>query len=374
MNNTIKLPLKGMVIAQKYGLQNDGNAVKQLYNDAYGSALNIINISNNMLSFSVIPERGMDIGEILLKAEKISWERNKKYLLHPDNLDLSDDNGTGWVRGFYPAVASIGPELFGTPGEGYTLHGTGSYSNADPDSVNIISDGEKICIEGTIPVRANDGKPIFEKKKALKSLYGSANLLIKETTKNMSEKIQVIDDGLHIQLAGAYTSDGGRYVLPVQVSRMLLRDSAPNEEDPLYINPLKDGRQPLRCYQYIPEPVKGIEKIPEIGAFLPELENPMGITVEMIVNLARDTAAYVARPLNCFPRSLVAKEINENAMFALEPCRTRPNRMSQKITDGEAVFLQPGEETTTFCLIGITKDIKVIDILENAIESSLMRT
>ncbi|GMK41101.1 hypothetical protein PCCS19_41570 [Paenibacillus sp. CCS19] len=87
-----------------------------------------IELSNGRLSFHVLPERGMDVGEISLESERMSWERSEDYLLHPSNVDLQAAGGTGWLNGFYGAVASIGPELFGTPGEGFTLHRSGSYS------------------------------------------------------------------------------------------------------------------------------------------------------------------------------------------------------------------------------------------------------
>jgi hypothetical protein len=342
-------------------LQKGGFVQKKVFKDAFGSTIHILAVCNGLLTFTVLLERGMDIGEIHLGSEKVSWERSEKYLLHPDNVDLAQNGGIGWLNGFYPAVASIGPELFGTPGEGYTLHGTGSYSPADPGSVHITCGEEEIEVEGVVPIRNDAREVLFEKKISYRTRYGYACILRKETTENLSGLVRVVDDGLHIQLNGPFLDRGGRYVLPVRPHRMLLRDSAPPEEDPTLVYPLSAGIQPIRCYQYVPEPVSGLEQFDELRPLLPLLGGKLGITAEMLCDNEENTAAYLVRSLDCFPCSLIAREIGEdNALFSFEPCRTRPNRMSQKITDGEAFFLPPGASTTTQCILGVSKDREAI--------------
>lgn len=351
-------------------LPQSGFVEKSSFTDAMGSEINILTVCNGLLAYTVLLERGLDIGEIYLGNEKVSWDRSKKYLLHPENVNLVENGGTGWVKGFYPAVASIGPELFGTPGEGYTLHGSGSYSPADTGSVVLSFTDEEIVVEGVVHVEGPDLKTVFEKKISIKTYFRSPVILREETTRNMSDLTKVLDDGLHIQLTGHCMDQGGRYVLPVKEHTMLIRDSAPQETDPFAIYPLSIGKQPIRCYQYVPEPVSGLEGINELKPVLALLESKIGITAEMIYNIEKDTASFVVRPLDCFPRSLIAKEIDENALFSFEPCRTRPNRMSQKITDGEAFFLPPKAISKTQCIMGVTKDTKTIAALEKLIRAA----
>jgi hypothetical protein len=185
--------------------------------------------------------------------------------------------------------------------------------------------------------------------------------------------VMTVDDGYHVQLSGPFLQGGGRYVLPVAVDAMLLRDSAPPEADPLVIPPLSAGPAPIRCYQYVPEAVHGLEDMPDIGDYMPDLNSDKGITAEMVVSGDNGAAGFVIRPLSCFPRSLIAKEIADGGyMFALEPCRTRPNRMSQKHADGEAFILGPGETETTQCLIGVSQDRALIRALEQRIRESAL--
>jgi len=357
--------------AETVSLPRCGHVRKDTFRDMYGSPLTILTVGNGLLKFTAIIERGMDIGEVYLENEKVSWNRDLKYLLHPDNVDLAKNNGTGWLDGFYPSVAAIGPELFGTPGEGFTLHGSGSYSPANPDSVTISAGDDSVFVSAVVLIKDSFKNPIFEKRVKITTYYNSASIIREEITKNISPEERVLDDGLHIQMCGSFLENGGTYVLPVHRWEMLLRDSAPRETDPLYIYPLSEGPVPIRCYQYVPRPVRGFELIPELKRIASNLESLTGITAEMLINSERDTAAYVIRPLDCFPRSLIAKEITENQMFSFEPCRTRPNRMSQKITDGEAFFLKPGGFSKTQCVIGVTKEIYTINTLEKIIRSAV---
>ncbi|WP_164472761.1 DUF4432 family protein [Cohnella candidum] len=345
-----------------------GRASLKVRRDAGGATLHEIELHNGALTFTVLPERGLDIGEIVLDGEKMSWERGDSCLLHPDRVDLTAGGGTGWLQGFYAAVASIGPELFGTPGEGYTLHGTGSYSPADLRSIAVWADEEGLTFEGSVSVVGYGERPQFGKRVRLFTRWGSECLLREETTTNLSDRALTLDDGYHVQLCGPFLHEGGRYVLPVSSEAMLLRDNAPPEEDPLRIPPISEGLSPIRCYQYVPEAVRGLEERAELRDYVEAMPQRAGFAAEMVVNASGDAAGYVIRPLSAFPRSLIAKEISEYGfMFALEPCRTRPNRMSQKHTDGEAFILPPGGSDTTQCLIGVTQDRSLIGDLEKKI-------
>lgn len=373
MGTRVKLGLRDLEREAHILLPKGSYVEKLAFTDSCGSEIGVVTIFNGRLRFTVLLERGMDIGDIFYQEEKVSWERDTKFLLHPDNVDLFNNEAKGWLNGFYGAVASIGPEVFAAPAEGYTIHGTGSYSQTRGDSVSVEYDDCAMAIEGVVPVKGYGGAGVFEKRIRLYTQYDSEAILREETTQNLTDAVRVLDDGLHIQLSGSFMQDGGEYVLPVQEHEMLLRDSAEKEMDAMAVKPLKDGKEPIRCYQYVPERVRGLESIAGIAEYLPAMDDLRGITAEMLVSNREDTAAYVIRPLKDFPRSLVAKENGESFMFCFEPCRTRPNRMSQKITDGEVFYLQPHLCVTTRCLIGVTKNREAIKKLGQLIVKAAQR-
>jgi hypothetical protein len=354
---------------QLINLPNSGYIRKRLIKDNNGAFISIIEISNGSLLFTVLPDRGMDIGELHLGSQKMSWERSEDYLLHPSNVELDESSGTGWMKGFYGAVAAIGPELFGTPGEGFTLHGSGSYSIAAPESIQVAWDDQSVKIAGQVPVINRHGEWLFDKRIQMSTEWGSSLILREETVRNSSGHTQVLDDGYHIQLSGSFMHQGGRYVLPASQHELLIRDSAPLEEDPFHIPSNKEA-YPMRCYQYVPRPVDGLYHFAKLSPHLGKMNVSRGLTGEMIVNTDKTYAGYVIRPLFDFPRSLIAKQIDSSFMFAIEPCRTRPNRMSQKITDGEALYLQEGETASSCCIIGLSDSRDEILNLESMILSA----
>lgn len=67
-----------------------------------------------------------------------------------------------------------------------------------------------------------------------------------------------------------------------------------------------------------------METVKEFQDYLSLLSDNGKMTAEMIVNEERDTAAYVARRLDKFPRALIAKKAIDERMYALEPYKTRP--------------------------------------------------
>ncbi len=332
--------------------------------DAKRRELHVLSVSNGVLTITVIHERGMDIGEIFYKGEKISWDRDEKYLLHPDSVDLRKD---GWDAGFYGAVASLGPEVFGTPDEIRTVHGTGSYSPADLKSVKVNEDNGKIVVTGSVPIRGYEEKPLYLKEVEIVMEANAASFTRTEKITNLTSETLPIDDGYHIQLCGGFMSKGGKYVLPVRKECMLLRDSAPKEEDPCKIYDYNEELRPIRCYQYEP---KEVDLPPEYRKELFGREisrNEPSLTAEMLVNSEETKAVVVVRPLDVFPRSLIAKRNMGEPMYALEPCKTRPNSIRQKAIDGELMYLAPGESITTDILIKILDDKEEIRKMIEAI-------
>ncbi len=342
---------------------------RKLFTDSYDKQINIVVICNGLLRFTVLLERGMDIGEIFWGKEKITWVKEEESLLHPDSVDLYEEGG--WDKGFYSAVAALGPEVFGTPDEIRTVHGTASYSKTTLQSVRILWDKEQICIEGRVPIKGYQSEPIYEKDIRILTKRNTTLLVRKDCIRNLTGECQPLDDGYHIQLAGEYVSEGGSYVLPVSVDKMLLRDSAPMEKNPLEIYEFNTGLDPIRCYQYVPEAVCGLEVLDELKDYWDLMKTNGKLTAEMIVNQKMEAATFVIRPLNGFPRSLIAKRAIKEPMYALEPCKTRPNSLRQKAIDGELTYLPPHGQADSWILLGCLKDTSTILLMKRLIEAAV---
>ena len=328
--------------------------------DKYGRKLHIVTIDNGRMSFTVLPERGIDIGDIYINGEKVSWETPEGELLHPDSVDLKEQGA--WDKGFVASGTTIGPEGFGTPDEIRTVHGTGAYSTVDLCSFCVKESKEEIEVIGTVTIRGYEKNPVYQKEIRIVTKRNSTFLTRYERTINLTDDRQHIDDGFHIQPAGAFVSKGGRYVLPVKTEHMLLRDSAPVEEDPKKIYDYSVSLDPIRCYQYVPEEVRGLEMLP-----LPSTHH---VTAEMLVDEGWTMAAVLVRPLDVFPRSLIAKRAMGKPMYAIEPCKTRPNSIRQKAIDGELMYLKPNESIDSWITLGYLMEQKEIMDVASRIEEA----
>jgi hypothetical protein len=329
--------------------------------DKYGRKLHVVTIDNGCMSFTVLPERGMDIGDIYINGEKVSWETPEGELLHPDSVDLQEQGA--WDQGFVASVATIGPEVFGTPDEIRTVHGTGAYSMVDLCSFCVKESEEEIEVVGNVTILGYEKNPVYQKEIRIVTKRNSTFLTRYERTINLTEDRQHIDDGFHIQPAGAFVSEGGRYVLPVKTEHMLLRDSAPVEEDPTKIYDYSTSLDPIRCYQYVPEEVRGLEMLP-----LPSTQH---VTAEMLVDDRWTMAAVLVRPLDVFPRTLIAKRaIGNKPMYAIEPCKTRPNSIKQKAIDGELMYLKPHEYMDSWITLGYLMEQEEIKDVASRIDEA----
>ena len=384
--NLLDLPLGEKIQLSCVGADKDNRfscvatAERMIKRDRYGREMQVVRIDNGLLSFLTVVERALDLDDLRLSGEKMSWDKTENAFLHPDSVDLKVSQG--WEKGFFAAITTLGPEIFGTPDEIRSMHGTGAYSQADPKTVQISFDGTWLSLEGTVPIKGFEERTVYEKKVRICTKLNTASLIRFETTRNLTEERQPIDDGFHMQLAGRYMEEGGQYVLPVARERMLLRDSVPEEIDPLTIYPYAEKCDPIRCYQYIPERVYGLETIPEIALYsvLPEIASDMissglisekaRLTAEMVRNAKGNGAAYIVRSLDAFPRTLLAKRAVEEPMYAIEPCKTRPNSLRQKAIDGELQYIAPGGKSKSWIVVGFSKEEETIARIQRQIENS----
>lgn len=332
--------------------------------DAQRNVLHTLWVCNGVLRISLVLERGFDVGEVFCQGEKISWERNRKHYLSDASVDLKQDGG--WEKGFFAAMATLGPQLFGTPDERRTVHGTGAYSPFDVGSLEVKYEKEEICVSAEGMIKGFEQEKEYKKEVTIRMKINSKVFLREEKTTNLTDETLPIDDGYHIQLAGAFMAAGGRYVLPVERKEMLLRDSAEKEIDPKEIYDFETVLDPIRCYQYVPGRVHGIEEINEFGAYSQIVEKKNNLTCEMLVDKKEEQAVAIVRPLDVFPRSLLAKRniIGDDPMYALEVCKTRPNSIKQKAIDGELMYLKGHESIYSMVAVGMLEGNSVRKLIE----------
>jgi hypothetical protein len=115
----------------------------------------VITVDNGKMSFTVIPTRGMSVGNVQSGDVKLAWDSPVNQIVHPKHVDLQDHGGLGWLTGFNEFMTRCGVSFAGHPGEDdgrmLTLHGR--VGNIPASEVEVIIDKEaphRIRIRGLV--------------------------------------------------------------------------------------------------------------------------------------------------------------------------------------------------------------------------------
>lgn len=120
--------------------------------------VDLIEVDNGKLRFTVIPTRGMSIGRVDCDAIRLGWDSPVQHTVHPRNVDLQDHGGLGWLGGFNEFLVRCGISFAGHPGEDdgrlLTLHGRiGNIPAAEVEVTIDAAPPHRIRIRGLVQER-----------------------------------------------------------------------------------------------------------------------------------------------------------------------------------------------------------------------------
>ncbi|MBL9127735.1 MAG: aldose 1-epimerase family protein [Verrucomicrobiales bacterium] len=85
----------------------------------------VIVVDNGLLTFTVIPTRGMGILEATAGDVRLGWDSPVKEVVHPNGINLESRGGLGWLEGFNEWMVRCGVEWAGHPGKDSFVNNTG---------------------------------------------------------------------------------------------------------------------------------------------------------------------------------------------------------------------------------------------------------
>ncbi|MEK6249989.1 MAG: aldose 1-epimerase family protein [Planctomycetales bacterium] len=170
--------------------------------------VDIIEVDNGKLSFTVIPTRGMSVLGVTQGDIRLGWESPVQEVVHPKFIRLEDRGGLGWLEGFNEWMVRCGLEYAGHPGndpiatdggtpkpQQLTLHG--KIGNIPASEVEVIVDEEpphRIRVRGQVVERGFYG-PQLELWTEISTVPGSSELRIDDIVINRGadeQEFQVI--------------------------------------------------------------------------------------------------------------------------------------------------------------------------------------
>jgi len=91
----------------------------------------VIEVDNGKLKFTVIPTRGMSIQQVTMGDLRLGWDSPVKGLVHPKFINLHTRQGLGWLEGFNEWMVRCGLEFFGGPGTDEFIDNIGNKSKME---------------------------------------------------------------------------------------------------------------------------------------------------------------------------------------------------------------------------------------------------
>ena len=113
--------------------------------------VDIIEVDNGRLKFTVVPTRGMSIGSLEAAdaggggRQSFGWASPVREYPHPAHVDLQDFGGLGWLTGFNEWCVRCGVAFAGHPAEeagGHLLTLHGRIGNIPASEVEVVVDAE----------------------------------------------------------------------------------------------------------------------------------------------------------------------------------------------------------------------------------------
>jgi hypothetical protein len=118
------------------GTPDGWSVTKQVLRGALSDGVDLIEVQNGELRFSVIPTRGMGIWEAWYGDFRLGWKSPVQGPVHPKFVHLGDPDGLGWLDGFDELLVRCGLEYNGGPEfnpNGTLLYGLhGKIANTPP--------------------------------------------------------------------------------------------------------------------------------------------------------------------------------------------------------------------------------------------------
>lgn len=184
------------------------------------AGVDVVEVDNGNLRFSIIPTRGMNVYELLCGDVRLGWDSPVTEIVNPALINPADRGGLGWLDGFNEWMTRCGYEFAGHPGEDgeklLTLHGKAS--NLPASKVEVIVKDNRIHVRGT--VRETMFKfAHLEMVTDISTGIGSSSVRFDDTLTNRGANDQEFEIIYHSNYGDPLLEEGSRFVAPIKSVR-----------------------------------------------------------------------------------------------------------------------------------------------------------
>lgn len=339
-----RMPDKFTDAAKWFPGNTDWSVSKRTLRGGLSEGVDVIDVDNGKLKFSLLPTRGMGLWQGSYSGLFLGWKSPVEMPVHPGFVDLSSRGGLGWLTGYNEWMSRCGLESNGAPGMDVipnnqgeptstplTLHGRISNTPAHFVEVSVTPGATgKLSVTGIIDETMMFG-PHFRLKSTTETVPGSNSLTLIDEVTNMRGTPGELELLYHTNFGGPFLDEGAKLIAPIQ--EVAPRDARAVED----IATWDTYRGPTTGYV-------------EQCYFLDLAARKSGETLVLLKNGHGDKGVSLRFNKQQLPYFTQWKNTTAEAdgyVTGLEPATNYPNLKTYERQQGRVVVLKPGETYST---------------------------
>ena len=318
--------------------------------------VDLIEVDNGALSFSVIPTRGMNLWKGRCGPVRLGWDSPiKDGPVNPAFVDARAWGGLGWLDGFDELLARCGLDSFGPPyeegGRTYPLHGR--ISNLPAHAVTVHVDDHAphaITVEGRV-IESRLFHTQIEMTTRITTVPGSKSITVRDVFTNLRDSPSDLQILYHWNFGQPLMQEGARFVAPWKT--VVPRDKAATEG--------------LGHFDTYGPPAPGSA---EMVYFFEMIGGPTGQTLALLKNRAGESGVALRFSTSELPAFTLWKNQrgpSEGYVTGLEPASGYPNAKPFEASRKRVRSLAPGEAVSVEMTLEVADSAQAVQAIEHEI-------
>jgi hypothetical protein len=329
---------------------HDWSVRKRTLRGGLRDGVDLIEVHNGALSFTVLPTRGMGLWRGDYRGLPLGWRAPVAGPVHPQFVNLPDRGGLGWLAGFDELLCRCGLSSNGPPGEDVwsdargatrraqlTLHGRIANLPAQVVEVQVGLDPPyELSVRGEVEEAA-----LFFPQLRLTATYttvpGSNKVVIHDVVENRGAQPAELQLLYHVNLGPPFLEAGARVLAP-------LRELAPLTAR---------AAEGIDTYDTYGPPAAGFAE--QVYAYDPVADG-RGQTLAVLLNASSERAValrFNARELPCLTVWKNTGALEEGYVTGLEPGTNYPNFRGFERQQGRVRTLASGGRWEARCSLEV---------------------
>jgi hypothetical protein len=323
---------------RQLGLGDGAGCRKVTLRGGRQAGVELIELSNGLVSFRVCPTRGMGLIDGRFGTHFLGWRSPVREIVHPQYIHLLEMGGRGCHYGFNELLNRCGIEWSGAMGEDETVDNMGRHSRlflplhgkvgwTPASRVCLSVNDDALVLEGDVPEQMVFGVNYLLRTRLVLD-KGAARARIEDTLVNLGDTAGEYEMLYHTNFGPPFLERGALYLGTFDA--VVPRDEA--------------AAAGLAALREFPPPTPGY--LEQVFLFRPHAD-PHGLAHQLLVNAAGTLAAEVSFRTDTLPYTILWKRCAGPAdgyVVGMNPCSDLPNPRRQEREAGRVGRIDPGGE------------------------------